>query len=77
MAIDNFPRRKEVQIPQVSGDLVAGFSHEYVRYMLGGTYRASLRPLNEAIIAERIKGLVAVVGCNNPRVTQDMVITTL
>ncbi len=71
MAINNFPKRKEVQIPHVSRDLVAGFSHEYVRYMLGGTYRASLRPLNEAIIVERIKGIVGVVGCNNPRVTQD------
>ena len=48
-----------------------GFSHEYLNYMLGGFYRGSFRPLNDAIIAGRIRGVAAVVGCNNPRVTQD------
>ncbi|MDD3818648.1 MAG: carbon monoxide dehydrogenase, partial [Actinomycetota bacterium] len=44
MAIDNFPERKgKVHIPDVSADLVAGFSHEYIRYMLGGRFRESLR----------------------------------
>ena len=58
-------------IPQTDEALVAGFSHEYVRYMQGGHYRGSFRPLNDAIAAGRIRGLAAVVGCNNPRVTQD------
>ncbi len=73
LAIDNYPNRKkeEVHIPDVTQDLVAGFSHEYIRYMLGGKFRASLRPLNDAIIDGRIQGIVAIVGCNNARCTQD------
>ena len=70
-AIDNFPNRKETHIPKFSSDLVAGFSHEYIRYMLGGIHRASFRPLNDNIINGRIRGLAGVVGCNNPRVAQD------
>src|SRR3989304_4145348 len=70
-AIDNFPRRGEVHIPDVRCDVVPGFSHEYINYMLGGSYRASFRPLNDAIMSGRIRGVVADVGCNNPRTTQD------
>ena len=39
--------------------------------MLGGSYRASFRPLNDAIMAGRIRGVAAIVGCNNPRIKQD------
>jgi carbon-monoxide dehydrogenase catalytic subunit len=39
--------------------------------MLGGSYRASFRPLNDAIMAGRIRGVAAIVGCNNPRSSQD------
>jgi anaerobic carbon-monoxide dehydrogenase catalytic subunit len=39
--------------------------------MLGGSYRASFRPLNDAIISGRIRGVAAIVGCNNPRSSQD------
>jgi len=70
-AIDNYKNRGKVQIPQVIEDLVPGFSHEYINYMLGGTYRASFRPLNDAIMAGRIRGVAAIVGCNNPRSSQD------
>ncbi|UCC86350.1 MAG: anaerobic carbon-monoxide dehydrogenase catalytic subunit [Anaerolineales bacterium] len=70
-AIDNFANRGETHIPDVSSDLVAGFSHEYVNYALGGVLRGSFRPLNDAIAAGRIRGVVANIGCNNPRVTQD------
>jgi carbon-monoxide dehydrogenase catalytic subunit len=35
--------------------------------MLGGTYRKSFRPLNDAIIDGRIRGVAGVVGCNNPK----------
>ncbi len=70
-AIDNFSNRKEVHIPKFSNNLIAGFSHEYIRYMLGGIHRASFRPLNDNIINGRIRGLAGVVGCNNPRVVQD------
>lgn len=70
-AIDNYENRGETRIPDVREDLVPGFSHEYINYMLGGRYRASFRPLNDAIIAGRIRGVAAVVGCNNPRSQHD------
>jgi carbon-monoxide dehydrogenase catalytic subunit len=72
-AIDNYPNRGEVQIPDFTQDVVPGFSHEYINYMLGGSYRASFRPLNDAIMSGRIRGVVANVGCNNPRTTQDAI----
>jgi carbon-monoxide dehydrogenase catalytic subunit len=70
-AIDNFKNRGQTRIPDVRQNLIPGFSHEYINYMLGGTYRASFRPLNDAIISGRMRGVAAVVGCNNPRSTQD------
>jgi carbon-monoxide dehydrogenase catalytic subunit len=71
VAIDNYPNRGEVHIPDVSCDVVPGFSHEYINYMLGGSYRSSFRPLNDAVMSGRLRGVVANVGCNNPRTTQD------
>jgi anaerobic carbon-monoxide dehydrogenase catalytic subunit len=70
-AIDNYKNRGAVHIPKVLENLVPGFSHEYINYMLGGTYRASFRPLNDAIMSGRIRGVAAIVGCNNPRSQQD------
>lgn len=70
-AIDNFKNRGETRIPDIREDLIPGFSHEYINYMLGGTYRASFRPLNDAIISGRIRGVAAIVGCNNPRTQHD------
>jgi carbon-monoxide dehydrogenase catalytic subunit len=70
-AIDKYPERKETRIPDYTSDVVPGFSHEYINYMLGGSYRASFRPLNDAVMSGRIRGVVANVGCNNPRTTQD------
>jgi carbon-monoxide dehydrogenase catalytic subunit len=77
-AIENFPNRgQNVHIPQEQNDLVAGFSHETINYLLGGLFRASYRPLNDNIINGRIRGVAGVVGCNNPRVTHDGVHVTL
>jgi carbon-monoxide dehydrogenase catalytic subunit len=70
-AIDNYKNRGKTFIPQIREDLVPGFSHEYINYMLGGSYRASFRPLNDAIMAGRIRGVAAIVGCNNPRSKHD------
>jgi carbon-monoxide dehydrogenase catalytic subunit len=70
-AIDNYKNRGSIHIPQVKEDLIPGFSNEYINYMLGGTYRASFRPLNDAIMSGRIRGVAAIVGCNNPRSKQD------
>ncbi len=72
-AIDNFSNRgKNIRIPKEKTDLIAGFSHETINYLLGGMFRASYRPLNDNIINGRIRGVAGVVGCNNPRVTHDM-----
>jgi len=72
-AIDNFPNRKgkAVLIPPESHDMVVGFSHETINYLLGGLFRASYRPLNDNIINGRIRGVAGVVGCNNARTTHD------
>ena len=67
-AIDRFPDRGEVHIPDDSHVTVPGFSHEYINYALGGVHRGSFRPLNDAIMAGRIRGVVANIGCTNPRV---------
>jgi carbon-monoxide dehydrogenase catalytic subunit len=76
-AIDNFGNRGPVDIPEGTIDLVAGFSHETINYMLGGQFRASYRPLNDAVIDGRIRGVVGVVGCNNPKINSGYVHTTL
>ncbi len=77
VAIDNYKNRNATRIPQVREKLIPGFSHEYISYMLGGSYRASFRPLNDAIMSGRIRGVAAVVGCNNPRSQQDYLHTTV
>jgi anaerobic carbon-monoxide dehydrogenase catalytic subunit len=68
LAIDNYPNRGEdrIRLYHVSA-AGAGFSHEYLRYMQGGSYRGSFRPLNDAIMSGRIRGVAGVVGCNNAR----------
>jgi len=67
-AIENFPKRgKNIRIPEERHDLIAGFSHETINYLLGGLFRASYRPLNDNIINGRIRGVAGVVGCNNAR----------
>ncbi len=72
-AIDNFANRdrQRVHIPNEAMDLVAGFSNETIFHMLGGRFRSTFRPLNDAIIDGRIRGVVGIVGCNNPKVNTD------
>jgi carbon-monoxide dehydrogenase catalytic subunit len=78
-AIDNFKNRdpEKVAIPGEKKPLVAGFSVDAIKYMLGGSWRASFRPLNDAIIQNRIKGVAGIVGCNNPKTKLDYYINTL
>jgi anaerobic carbon-monoxide dehydrogenase catalytic subunit len=73
MATDAFPRRdpSRVQIPRERMDVVAGFTWENIPSYLGGRFRTTYRPLNDAIASGRIRGVVGVVGCNTTRVTQD------
>jgi len=71
-AVENFPLRKtDPCVPPDSNPLVAGFTAENIFTMLGGRYRPSYRPLNDAIISGRFRGAAAVVGCNNPKFQHD------
>ena len=73
-AISRFKNRTaKIEIPRNKNVGVHGFSHEYINYMLGGTFRGSYTPLNDNIINGRIRGVAGVVGCTNPRVKQDWV----
>ncbi len=78
-AIDNYKNRvpEKVAIPEQFEPLVAGFSVDAIKYMLGGRYRASFRPLNDAVIQNRIVGVVGIVGCNNPKKKMDEYINVL
>ncbi len=68
-AIDNFPNRKaKGSLESVKFPAIVGFSEEYIAYMQGGRWRGSFRPLNDAIMAGRIRGVVGMAGCDNPRV---------
>jgi len=68
-AIKNFCHRdrSRVQIPDIKTRCMAGFSVEAIVSALGG----SLDPLIDAIKGGSIRGIGAVVGCNNPKITQD------
>ncbi|AOY57705.1 anaerobic carbon-monoxide dehydrogenase catalytic subunit [Desulfococcus multivorans] len=66
-------RNKPIEIPKMRNMGIHGFSHEYINYMLGGSFRGSYTPLNDNIINGRIRGVAGVVGCTNPRVKQDWV----
>ncbi len=69
MAIDNYENRgADVMIPRQKSPIVAGFGVESIEYHLGGTFRGNYYTLNDNIINGRIRGIGAVVGCNNARV---------
>ncbi len=69
MAIEAFPNRNpdRVRIPVQPVKMMAGFSVEAILGALGGTPK----PLVDAIAGGAIRGAVAVVGCNNPKIPQD------
>ena len=77
LAIENYKNRGEVHIPKEKKSAVVGFSSEAIKYMLGGKFRGSYRPLNDNIINGRIRGIAAIVGCTNPKVEMDYTHTTL
>jgi carbon-monoxide dehydrogenase catalytic subunit len=68
--INNFTNRNghNTFIPRENESLIAGFTSESVFTFLGGRYRATYRPLNDAIIAGRLRGAAGVIGCSNPNV---------
>lgn len=69
LAIDGFPQRdpNRVEIPAEPVEIMAGFSNESILTALGG----SLDPLLDAVKAGKVRGFVAIVGCNNPKFKQD------
>jgi len=68
-AVENYQLRNaaRVNIPDEKSECMVGFSTEAILAALGG----SLDPLLEAIKSGAIKGIAAVVGCNNPKVQHD------
>ncbi|MFZ2071727.1 MAG: anaerobic carbon-monoxide dehydrogenase catalytic subunit [Halobacteriota archaeon] len=69
-AIRNFPNRTaKVLIPDVSTDVVVGFSYEAINDLAG--------PVTDNIINGGIRGIAGVVGCNNARTMHDSAILTV
>ncbi len=75
IAIENYPNRPKdrVHIPKHKIEMVAGFSVEAIVEALGGT----LEPLINALRDGTIKGIVGIVGCNNPKVKHNYSHVTL
>ncbi|MGE5123960.1 MAG: anaerobic carbon-monoxide dehydrogenase catalytic subunit [Acidobacteriaceae bacterium] len=69
-AVENFANRipARVRIPVSPVPMMTGFSNEAILSALGGTPK----PLLDAIVAGSIRGAVGVVGCNNPKIKQDL-----
>jgi carbon-monoxide dehydrogenase catalytic subunit len=69
-AVENFAQRvpERVNIPVDPQPVMGGFSVEAILGALGGTPE----PLVNAITEGTIRGAVGVVGCNNPKIKQDM-----
>ncbi len=69
MAVENYSNRNRdrVYIPAVTNRAMVGFSVEAILSALGGTPE----PLLDAIKSGAVKGVVGIVGCNNPKVTHD------
>lgn len=69
IAIKSFKERDpaRVEIPDATVDVITGYSNESLLKMLGG----SLDPLLDAIKNGSIRGVVAIVGCNNPKFQHD------
>ncbi|MFZ5912493.1 MAG: anaerobic carbon-monoxide dehydrogenase catalytic subunit [Chloroflexota bacterium] len=69
-AVENYTNRVEerVNIPVESVPVMAGFSVEAILGALGGTPQ----PLIDAIVKGDIRGAVGIVGCNNPKIKQDL-----
>ncbi len=70
MAVENYTRRvpERINIPVESTPVMAGFSVEAILQALGGTPQ----PLIDAIVKGQIRGAVGIVGCNNPKIKQDL-----
>ncbi|MCD8396857.1 MAG: anaerobic carbon-monoxide dehydrogenase catalytic subunit [Lachnospiraceae bacterium] len=79
MAIENFKNRKPelVHIPQMKQKATVGYSVEAIKKTLDTVTNSqvditgTLKPLVECVKSGVIRGAVAMVGCNNPKVRPD------
>ncbi len=79
MAIENFPNRRPelVHIPQMKQKATVGYSFEAIVKTLDTVTNSQVdvtgttKPLIECIKSGVIRGAVAMVGCNNPKVRPD------
>ncbi|WP_230397303.1 anaerobic carbon-monoxide dehydrogenase catalytic subunit [Novisyntrophococcus fermenticellae] len=79
MAIDNFQNRKPelVHIPDMKQKATVGYSLEALVKVLDGVTNTQVdetgttKPLLECITSGVIRGAVAMVGCNNPKIRPD------
>ena len=79
MAIENFKNRKPelVNIPQLKTKARVGYSVEAIKKELDGVCNShvdalgTLKPLADVVKAGVLRGAVAMVGCNNPKVRPD------
>lgn len=79
MAIDNFKNRKPdlVYIPQMKQHATVGYSVEAIIKVLDGVANTQVdtlgttKPLLDCITSGVLRGAVAMVGCNNPRIRPD------
>ena len=79
MAIENFKNRKPelVHIPDMKQKAIVGYSVEAIVKTLDGVANSQVdemgttKPLLECITSGVIRGAVAMVGCNNPKVRPD------
>jgi carbon-monoxide dehydrogenase catalytic subunit len=79
MAVENFPKRTESKlcIPLTKQNAVVGYpTDQIIKHLDGVTnshvdVKGTYKPAIDAIKAGVLRGAVAIVGCNNPRVRPD------
>ena len=79
MAVENFQNRNQdlVNIPQLKTKARVGYSLEAIKKCLDGVTNShvdelgTLKPLADVVKAGVLRGAVAMVGCNNPKVRPD------
>ena len=79
MAVENFQNRNQdlVNIPQLKSKARVGYSVEAIKKCLDGVTNShvdelgTLKPLADVVKAGVLRGAVAMVGCNNPKVRPD------
>ena len=79
MAIENFPKRNQelVNIPNQKQKARVGYSVEAIKKVLDGVANSQVdefgttKPLIECVHSGVLRGAVAMVGCNNPKIRPD------